>query len=450
MSDTIVSGRLHPITPIRRSWLRLTALGWIVYSQRDLIVRLHDNVGYGWMALIAVALAALIATLNVMSWLRTSFRVTATDLDFSYGLFHRTERRFSMEHIRTADVSRPLWGRLIGVASVKVATQSDDQEIGYLSRKDADRICASVRQVLHGDAPDTTETGEGVIARVDSRMLALSIALNARMMAKLAVGLPIGLWPYLASDQVWSLALVLPWVRSAWNATGKAFPARHGWTVHETESGFQTKFGMFNKREYTWQRDRISSVTIHQPILWRSRNWVQVTAGTVGYGGATVLPVATRSQAEKLVAGLLGVECLKVFDAVRPVDRRARWCTPFWRACGYSETDLFVAGWKGLFLKQEITLTRLDRVVGVRTRQGWWQRHHKVATVQLLLPGGPDVEIVHRADDEAASIAASMRTTAVTSALAASRIRRVRLSSETRRKVLEMDTPSMDAPDTNH
>lgn len=440
MSDTIVSGRLHPITPIRRSWLTLTALGWFVYSQREAIVRFHNIVGYGWMALIAGAFAALITTLNVMSWLRTGFRVTSVDLDFRYGLIRRVERRFSMEHIRTADVSRPLWGRLVGVASVKIATQDDNQEIGYLSRKDADRICATIRQVLHGDAPDTKETGEGVIARVDSRMLALSIILNARMMVKLSVGLPIVLWPYLATEQVWSLALVLPWLRSAWNLTGKAFPAQHGWTVRETESGFQTQRGMFNRDEYTWQRDRITSVTLHQPILWRSRDWVRVEAGVVGYGTSTVLPVATRAQAEKLVAGLLGVESLKVFDDVRPVELRARWCTPFWKACGYSETDSFVAGWKGLFLKQEITVTRMSRVIGVATQQGWWQRRHRVATVKLLLPGGSDVEIVHRDAQEAQVIAASMRIRTVDTAEAAPRIRRIRLSGDTRRRALEPDT----------
>ena len=51
MSDTIVSGRLHPITPIRRTWLFLTSLGWLAYSQRDAIEELHKDIGYRWMAL---------------------------------------------------------------------------------------------------------------------------------------------------------------------------------------------------------------------------------------------------------------------------------------------------------------------------------------------------------------------------------------------------------------
>lgn len=443
MSDTIISGRLHPITPIRRTWLFLTSIAWLTYGQRDTIADLHEKIGYWWMAAIVAALVALIASMVTLSWIKTSFRLTPTELDFRYGAMRRVERRFPVDQIRTVDVNRPVWARIIGVASVKVATQADNQQISYLSRNDAERIVENVRRILHGEVPSTQESGEGVLARVDSHMLGLSMLLNARLMVKLAISLPLALWPYLASDEVWSLALVLPWLRSAWNATGKKFPTQHGWTVCETESGFQTKRGLFNKTEHTWQQDRISSVTIHQPILWRSRNWVQVSAATVGYGGSVVLPVATRCQAEKLVAGLLGVESLKVLDVMKPVGRKARWCTPFWKACGYSETNLFVAGWKGLFLKQKITLARIDRVVCVETEQGWWQRRHGVASVNLLLPGGPDVEIVHRDLEGAASIARRMSNRVLAETLDAPRIRRVRLSIDARNRTRNgSDTPT--------
>ena len=435
MSDTIVSGRLHPITPVRRTWLFITSLAWIAYGQREGIADLHDTIGYGWMSAIAAALVALMAAMGAVAWLKTSFRLTADQLDFQSGLTHRVHRCFPMDQIRTVDVSRPVWARFIGVASVKVSTQAENQTIGYLSRRDAERICENVQRILHGEMPDTAKSGEGVLARVDSRMLALSMLLNAQMMITLSVTLPLALWPYLASEKVWSLALVLPWLRSVWKATGKKFPAQHGWTVHETEAGFQTRRGLFNKTEHTWQKNRISSVTLHQPVLWRSRDWVQVKAATVGYAESTVLPVGSRCQAEKLMAGLLGVESLKVLDNLNPVPRRARWCTPFRKACGYTETDLFVAGWRGLFLRQEITVAGTGRVLAVETSQGWWQRRHRLADVNLLLPGGPDVEIVHRDLDEAAMIADRMRGRVLDQTLQANPIRRIRLSSGARTAV---------------
>lgn len=436
MSDVIVSGRLHPITPIRKAWLLISSLIWLGISQREGIQDLHDYLGYWWMGAIFAAFAAMTSALVLASWLKTSFHLTAIQLDFNFGLMHRVHRCFPMDQIRTVDVSRPIWARVIGVASVKIATQDATQEIGYLSKKDAERITDNVLRILHGEAPSTKDSGEGVVARVDSRMLAVSILLDARMLVKLTIGLPLVLWPYLATDHLWSLAVVLPWLRSAWNATGKKFPAQHGWTVREVESGFQTQNGLFNKVQHTWQKDRISSVTLHQPILWRSRDWVQVSAATVGNNGGTILPVATRCQAEKLMAGLLGVEVLKALDDVQPISRRARWCTPFWKACGYSETELFAAGWKGLFLRQEITVAHMKRVIGVTVAQGWWQRRHLVASVDLTLPGGPDVEIVHRDLDEAAEIASHMNVRVLDETQTAPRIRRIRLSPDARKHAL--------------
>ncbi|MGW1290865.1 hypothetical protein ACWD4N_46795, partial [Streptomyces sp. NPDC002586] len=131
------------------------------------------------------------------------------------------------------------------------------------------------------------------------------------------------------------------------------------------EAGYRTESGLFNKRQYTWQSDRISSITMHQPLLWRSRDWVKVTGGIVGHKDLLLVPVTTRAQAEKMLVRIYGPEVLKLLDNPVPVSRRARWCTLWWRGCAVSYTQDFAAGWRGLFLKQTVTVARAARVLGV-------------------------------------------------------------------------------------
>jgi len=433
VSDTVISGRLHPMTPVRRSWVQLSAFGWMAYGQRDRIDFTPDSLGEwvfelgGTVALLAAIIAGFTA-----SWAKTSFTLSTTHLSYGFGLWHQTRRTFPIEQIRTVDVSRPLWARVFRVAELTVSTESTNQKISCLSIRDAEQLRATVLQLAKGEVPGTEESGEGVIARVDSKQLALSILLDIRVMGKVVFGAAFAVAPYLYTDHVVSLALLLPWLRSAWRATGKRFPADHGWTVREVEDGYRTEYGLFNKGQYTWQRDRITSVTFHQPILWRSRDWVSVSGGLVGFSSYKLLPVATRAQAEKLLVGLMGVDALKVMDVHYPVGRKAKWCTPFWRACGYSESDGFFAAWQGLFLKQRVTVARTDAGLSVTAEQGMWQRLHGRASVTLELSGGQDVTAVHREVGEAEELTEKLRLTVRKHTLEGKPIRRIRLESKTR------------------
>jgi len=433
VSDAVISGRLHPMTPVRRSWIKLSAFAWLAYGQRDLIDFTPDSLGEwvfelgGTVALLTVIIAGFTA-----SWAKTSFTLTTTHLSYGFGLWHQTRRTFPIEQIRTVDVSRPLWARVFRVAELTVSTESTNQKISCLSVRDAERLRTTVLQMAKGDVPGTEETGEGVIARVDSKQLALSILLDLRVMGKVVFGAAFAVVPYLYTDHVVSLALVIPWLRSAWRSTGKRFPADHGWTVREVEDGYRAEYGLFNKSQYTWQRDRVTSVTFHQPILWRSRDWVSVSGGIVGFSSYKLLPVATRAQAEKLLVGLMGVDALKVMDVHHRVDEKAKWCTPFWRACGYSESEGFLAAWQGLFLKQRVTVGRTDAGLTVCVDQGIWQRMHGRASVTMGLSGGTDVTAVHREVGEATALAEKLRLTVRERTQAGTPIRRIRLETRTR------------------
>ncbi|MFE6939657.1 PH domain-containing protein [Streptomyces chartreusis] len=416
MSEVIESGRLHPITAVRKAWMLISLIGWFVFDHRDTFAKAADRYGlWGPVALAAVITTVFIA-LVFASWRKTAFTLTADHLDYRYGLVRQVQRRIHLSQIRTVDIEHPLFGRPIGVRAMTFSTANGPTKLAYLGSRTANRLLGAV--VARTGASSAKQSDEGAVARVTTTDLALSILLDARVIIGICVGGAASFVPFIISGHALTLGLALPWLRSAWRVTGKRFPQHHGWIVREVEAGYRTESGLFNKRQYTWQRERISSITLHQPLLWRSRNWVKVTGGIVGHQDLLLVPVATRPQAEKMLVRIYGPEVLKLLDNPVRVSPRARWCTLWWRGCAVSFTQDFAAGWRGLFLKQTVTFARITRVLGVHITQGPWQRLHNVAHVTLQIPGGSHVMAVNRNTEEATLIARTVRSSAVRTALA--------------------------------
>ncbi|MFJ5740107.1 PH domain-containing protein [Streptomyces microflavus] len=411
-SNPVESGRLHPVTALRRAWLPLSAFGWIVWENIDDFSRVVDKIGFWGPATVAAFLTVGVIAITFLSWRKTAFTLTTEHLDYRYGLLWQTQRRIQLSQIRTVRIEHPLFGRPLGAQALTFSTASGPTKLAYLGPRAASRLHDAVVDQT-GAPPTKTEDGAGGVARVTAADLALSILLDVEVMLGIVIGAAVGMGPFLLSGQALTLGFALPWLRYAWRATGKRFPQQHGWIVREVEAGYRTESGLFNKQQYTWQRDRISSITVHQPLLWRSRGWVRVTGGIVGHEDLVLVPVATRADAEKMLVRIFGPEVLTVMDTPTPVSRRARWCTLWWRGCAFSYTQDFAAGWRGLFLKQTITVAPTSRVLEIRVEQGPWQRRHHVAHVTLELPGGADVEAVNRNAEEAADIAAAMRRSSV-------------------------------------
>ncbi|MEO3976981.1 PH domain-containing protein [Streptomyces sp. CAU 1734] len=423
MSDVIESGHLHPITALRRAWLQLSVFGWFAWGNRDIFGKIADRFGVWGLVWAAIVLIGILTAVVFASWRKTAFTLTADHLDYRYGVLWQVQRRIQVSQIRTVDIEHPLFGRPIGVRALTFSTASGPTKLAYLGPRAAGRLHDAV--VLQTGARSATNPGsEEVVARVSTKDLALSILLDAEVVLGLVVGGAVSIVPFILSGHALTLSLALPWIRSAWRLTGKQFPSHHGWVVREVDAGYRTEFGLFNKGQYTWQRDRICSITVHQPLLWRSRNWVRVTGGIVGQEDRLLVPVTTRAQAEKMLAHIYGPDVLKVMDTAEHTSRRARWCTPWWRHCAFSRTQHFAAGWRGMFLRQTVTVTPVSRVLGARVTQGPWQRLHNVAHVTLELPGGTDVEAVHRDVEEAAEIAAAVRRSCVLTSLAGTPIAR--------------------------
>lgn len=425
MSEAIEEGRMHVITAIRQAWLLLASIGWIAWEQRGNIREAMDKLSVHSaplaVAVLVLATVVVVSAPVFLTWRRTTFTMTTEHIEYRTGVLRHVTRRIPLARIRTVDVEQPLFGRPFGARTLKFGTLEEQEQLGYLTPRAARRLHDAV--VMQTGAA-SARNEEGIVARVAPGTLALSMLLDLHTTLSLAAGLVGALIPYLIFDQPVGLALLLPWLRSAWRMTGQAFPRQYGWTIRETDAGYRCEGGLFNKWQYTWQAQHITSLTVHQPLLWRSRDWVKVTATAIGRSEGTVIPVASRAQAEKMVVRFFGPEALELLSHADPAPRRARWCTPWWRNCAFAWAGDYAAGWRGMFLRQFVTVAPLPRVASVGAEQGWWQRRHGLADVVLDFPAGGEVVAPHRDVEDAARLTARLREESVKHALAGKPIRR--------------------------
>ncbi|MFE4512601.1 PH domain-containing protein [Kitasatospora sp. NPDC056783] len=413
--QVLMKGRLHPVTPWRRTWAAAT--GAVTFLFRDM----HDWIDLvvdlpAWvLALTAGLVTLLAASYGFTSWLRTSWQLTPQALQVHSGILFHRHRRFELAHVQEVDVHRPLLGRLIGVCTLRVSVAGRSADLAYLGMVQAQALRTEMRRHMaasaepaHRQAARPDDARE--ILSVPARMLGLSILLDAHTMAHVAAALALGAVPYLVLGEplaLLSLAGSLGW---AWKLTAGRWPAWHGWTVTAHRSGYRVDHGLFNHRHSTLRHERIQAVVLTQPVLWRRRDWVRISLAVPGHRGLAMLaPVATRRQAEELVEGLWGEEAVEVVRAQCPTPRRARWATLRSRMLSAVVRPGFAAVWRGLFLRSVVHVWPAAKVQQVEVVQGPWQRRLGLATVEIALAGGPNPAARHRDVIEAAHLAEQLR-----------------------------------------
>ncbi|WP_331726424.1 PH domain-containing protein [Streptomyces sp. NBC_00470] len=406
MSQPAIEGRLHPVTPLRRSWVVLAALATFAFQQRDLF-------GFGpapavdadtitvplWAACAAAALI-ITSTLGLFTaaWRQSHFSLDGSVLAYRSGLLLKVHRRCELDHVQSVDVVRPFLGRLIGVCTLRVVMSGTTMTLSYLTLRQARALKARIL---------AEDTAEDQLHRVHTKDLALALLLDlSANLWSLALATAAVL-PYALSGELLTLSTLIAFLPKIWRLTGKRFFAYSGWTVTRTSDGtYRTDHGMFDTEQYTYQESRITFIELRQPLLWRRFDWVEVRAAVAGATEpGIVIPVCPRSVAEKMVLHLLGPGAASHLNAPLPAPPAAARATPFHKALGYRLSNGHFTVWSGYFLRNVTTVCPTHRVQSVRTRQGPWQRRLHLASVYARLPGGGSVPAAHRTTSEAADLA---------------------------------------------
>lgn len=409
MNQPLVEGRLHPITPLKHSWAVLAALATFSYQQRDLVALrasfdLDDGVitvpVYAACAAAAVIISGTVA-LFIASWRQSHYSLNGMVLAYRSGLVFKVRRHCELDHVQSVDIGRPFLGRLIGVCTLRVVMSGTTMTLAYLTHNQARMLKARIL------AEDTAEERLYQVKGVDlitAQILDLSTNLWSLLLVTIAV------LPYALSGELLTLSTLVAFLPRVWRLTGRRLFVYSGWSVTRTADGtYRTDHGLFDTQQYTYRDTRIAFIEIHQPVMWRSFDWVEVRAAVSGAAKPAILiPVCPRPVAEKMVLHLLGPDAASHLHDPIPAPPAARKVTPFHKALGYRLGDDCFAAWSGYFFRNVTTICPAQRVQSVNVSQGPWQRALGLATVNANLSGGGTVSASHRTATEARDLASRL------------------------------------------
>ncbi|MCX5091958.1 PH domain-containing protein [Streptomyces sp. NBC_00365] len=384
----LVERRLHPVTPFRRAWAPVAVVaGWAVHDPNQAQEQLTRLTTTALLIGLAVIVPAA-ALYGFLSWWFTHFAVTETELRIRTGLLFRRTAHIRLDRLQAVDVTQPLLARVAGVTKLKLDVIGTDKkdELAFLGEDEARTLRAELLARSAGFAPETAhEVGEAPVRQllhVPAGFLAVSLVLTGATWGSLAAALVVPPFLWFTTHSVWTvLATGVPLLGAAGASSVGRFVAEYDWTVGESPDGLRIDHGLLDRTHETVPPGRVQTVRIVEPLLWRRRGWVRVELDVAGSSNSVLVPVAPRTVAESVIAGVLpGVT---VPSALSRPPRRAWWCVPlWWRGYGLAVTDTVFAARHGL-LRRRLSLVPHAKVQSVRLTQGPWERFKGVADVHV-------------------------------------------------------------------
>ena len=384
--------RLHPLTPVLSGGrFALVAVAVVVQQgfQQDT----------GRLLLAALAVAPVAAALAWVSWRAMRYRLTDTELQVDSGVLTRRQRRVPLQRLQSVDVVRPLLARVLGLAELRLEVAgggSTEAPLSYLSEADAGRLRALLLQRASGAGPDpAAEAPELPLVSVPTGPLVASVLLGAPVWAAVALLLALVVALAVGGPDAAGLLVVsvVPVVLAVGAAGVRRLLVEYGFTVAESADGLRLRHGLLETRSATIPRDRVQSVRLREPVLWRPFGWARLEVDVAGYapgGGeqqlatSALLPVAPRAFAVALAARVLGGP---LPAPVAPAPARARWRAPLSAPLlRVGLDDVHLVSRTGL-LVPTTDVVPLAKVQSLRVSRGPWQRRLGLATLRADTAG---------------------------------------------------------------
>jgi putative membrane protein len=395
--------RLHPLTPVLRGFKYFTAIVAVI-SVREI-----GELGLKRTLLVLPVAVVAGFALAYVSWRFTWYRIEGRELHIESGVLFRRSRRVPLERVQAVDIVRPLIGRALGLAELRlevVGQGATEAPLAYLSEGQAERLRDRLLALAAGVDEHAAAPEETLLAQVPTRDLIVSVLL----LGQVVVGFPL-----LAVSAGVLLAINVRAFLGALPALGpiaygmlqtsvKRALVEYGFTLATSADGLRLRHGLLETRMQTVPPGRIQALRIVQPVLWRRRGWARVEVDVAGYGGGeeeqlatrALLPVAPTAIAEHLVDRILGgVDVTRL--PRRPVPPRAAWCDPVqWRQLGLSVTPQVLVVFRGR-LRRVVDVVPLAKVQSTRVVQGPLQRRMRLASVHVDTAGRHlSTEAAHR------------------------------------------------------
>ncbi|KGF15854.1 PH domain-containing protein [Corynebacterium freneyi] len=425
-----------------------------------------DGGATAWLVVTGVAIAVVVITVVLawVSWRYRFFELADDEIRIGSGWLVRSRRSARFDRVQAVDVNQPLLARLVGLGEVKVETAGggdSDLTIRYLGLDDCRALRSAVLEakretensgrptVPEPDVRDTNarETnGWGTVPAPDSPVVIHGPVSPLRLLGSVAIGpglllfvgppavfgaativiAAFGLGNGISVGEVFAMTVgaiagtsfvgvgvfLMGLVASMWQRWNQF----HGFTLSadDQRGRLHVSAGLTSTRRQTIPVRRIHALAIIEPAWWRPLHWAKVRINVAGYAGeganvsTTLLPVASLSEADGVVDGVIGR-----ITGLRHQPSEARWASPK-RSVWLSPID-----WRNQVVRITpralvVTSGRLrryravipwSRIQGHTLLQGPMSRALSLVDVRIDLVGGPvSVTATQLAPDDAARL----------------------------------------------
>jgi putative membrane protein len=420
--------RLHPLSPLVRSWKIVTVAAVILLQQGGDSVARGEGLPHGLQRTITLGLFGGVVLIglaaSVLSWRMSSYSVDDEALHLRTGVLNRQQRQARLDRLQAVDVVQPLLARFIGLAELRIEVaggKGSAVRLSYLRETDAQNLrrlllarAAGLEVEQHDAAPEAPE--HQVLAVPVPRLiesLARSTASGFVVLAVVAL-VAISIWLHSAGFVLAVVPALIGLVSVQWARFNNGFNFR----VATSPDGLRLHHGLLQTTAQTVPPGRVQAVRLAQPLLWRGKDWWRVEVNVAGYSGGQpeggqrgasdnlLLPVGTREEALavlSLVLPDLGVGAdepvLVVLDAgldgrgddggFTASPRPARLLDPIsWRRHGFRVTERALLARRGV-LTRELDVVPHERTQSLRIEQGPLQRRLDLVSFVLDSTPGP-------------------------------------------------------------
>lgn len=405
--------RVHPLTPVLRAWMGLTAVlvavainsGAAVISAAAAVSDLAD--GTPLLAVLAVfagliAIVALIAGISYWSWSKRFYELDVEEIRIGSGIFFRQRRSARYDRLQSVDIKQPLLPRLFGLGELTLETAGGSGSalsIAYLKvpllESLRTEILAHAKGEQHDPLPDAHPESTTLNGPVPTRMLVGMVLLSFGVWAVLAlIGAGIG---SIAGGGIFTFvgglvgAVVLVWA-----------PLNRRWrqelSLNREERRLRITAGLTSTYKQTIPLHRVHALRIRRPFLWRKPNWADLNSSIAGYGlessgdGATVLvPVDKNAAVDRTVETVLAEVNVGKRDPFLTMysPPSAKWVSPVdWRQQSVSlSTGGMEVTWGRLTTRWAFVPWR--HIQGASLQRGPIQKLLGTANVQAAVVAGP-------------------------------------------------------------
>jgi putative membrane protein len=406
--------RLHPLSPLLH-FGRAIAVVAAVFLPRMANPLLHEGHDVPWPEMVGGA--GLVLT-GFVSWLVTRWRVSHGELQIETGLIRRQSIRVPLRRVQAIDIVRPLLGRILGLAELRIAlagTGSSSSRLAYLTEERAHEVRAELLALGAGLAGDTPVPSERRIVSVDFWTLLASVVCSATAAVVTAVVIAVAVAAVLTGSPLLVLGIGWPILLTAGAAMARQLNAEYGFTVAEAPDGLRLRSGLLSTRAETVPIGRVQAVRWISPVLWRAFGWhrleidvarQRLSAGGEHEGGhlsSALLPVGSEHDAATLLARVLPGTHVTPPPGSQP-PRRAMWRAPLsYRNLRAWHDDTYVWTRTGR-LRPTVTIVPLAKVQSLRWVQGPVQRRLRLATVHVDTAGRGWHAVAYARDQDEADL----------------------------------------------